>query len=371
MSLEIACVCDRYAVVTSDGLEWNGTDGRIVTEHARKQIQLGPNIVVTAGGYSSEMTELFTICRRAYYGAPHNILEQIPAVKKAFTDYIGPKHFPGFGETILGGVLVAKQPRGFLLLRKRGDYDEQEYFIKPGDGPQVAYLTPTGLVEAVCMMYMREAVLEPMRSGASPAQIIANLRALYHAAAAIEDPPKLNENLHVSILGDVPAGPPCEPDKALVARLNEFVDKTKRVLGGINIEPARAEAPAGAHCNNSITNPQWLSDDSAVALGTTEAVIATLNMTTDGGKVQIWGKALFNVGTAGGLTFKIRKDSVSGTVIDQTPSINVGATSQWNLVLTGEDTSPAASQTYVLTAWMPTGSGNVQYKRMTAANLKK
>lgn len=46
MSLEVAAVCDRYAVIASDGLAWQ-KGGPITGQHSRKQIRLG-DIVVAA-----------------------------------------------------------------------------------------------------------------------------------------------------------------------------------------------------------------------------------------------------------------------------------------------------------------------------------
>src|SRR5690348_2273667 len=115
MSLEIAAVSDKFAVVVSDGLEWT-TDGRIVREDACKQIQLGPNICVAAGGYAREMAELFAVCQAAYCGASED--ERSAAVKFAFRTYLESKTFPGFGETCLGGLLVTKEPDGFTLIKQ-------------------------------------------------------------------------------------------------------------------------------------------------------------------------------------------------------------------------------------------------------------
>lgn len=48
MSIEVAAVCDRFAVAVSDGLAWNPKTGRITSENSRKQIRLGPDIAVAA-----------------------------------------------------------------------------------------------------------------------------------------------------------------------------------------------------------------------------------------------------------------------------------------------------------------------------------
>lgn len=50
MSL-VAITNGNYAVIVSDGLSWDGATGQPVDEHARKQIELGPDIVIAAGGY--------------------------------------------------------------------------------------------------------------------------------------------------------------------------------------------------------------------------------------------------------------------------------------------------------------------------------
>lgn len=233
MSLEIAAACDRFALVVSDGLSWNPVTGRVVNEHSRKQIGFGRDIVISGGGKSKDLDALFSGCREAYEFARRIGMDPVSLVKSFFEWRIKQDHFIDFGKSILCGLLVARQDNGFLIVKRRGDYDQQEHFVKPGDEPVCLYATPTPTIESLMLMYEHEAIREPMRNGARSGQVIANLKALYYAASQIEDPPKCNENVNIDILGDPPDSEPCEADALLVQSLAQFTQQTRELLAAL------------------------------------------------------------------------------------------------------------------------------------------
>lgn len=101
--------------------------------------------------------------------------------------------------------------------------------------------------------------------------------------------------------------------------------------------------------------------------GTTEETIASITITTAAGTVAILGKCWIpNFGPAGAV-YRLRKDSITGTILD---SHIVGAVI--NLVLVGRDSSPASgSQAYVFTGQPVSAGGNCSNRRLLATNLKK
>lgn len=115
--------------------------------------------------------------------------------------------------------------------------------------------------------------------------------------------------------------------------------------------------------DNAITGNGFYANDVQQNFGTssTEFVAGTVTITTNGGFVFLLGK----IGTPGGTIIQIRKDSVTGTILDGT-----GQSASSTLI--GLDSTPAASQTYVITikgdAVSPTTANNV---RLLAVNSKK
>lgn len=362
MSLEIAAVCDRFAIVVSDGLAWDAT-GRVTDEHSRKQIQLGNEIVVAAGGFCYEVDDLLSKCQTAYDATA---TEKLTAVRAAFEQYVGSKPFPGFGETILSGLLVARQEDGFLLMKKRGNYDREDGFIQPGDPPACAYLTPTGRVKAVCFLHEREAILEPLRAGATPNQIIANLRALFHAAAESEDPPKLNENLRIAVVGDVPAGGSAEPDVDLVLSLEKFVQQTREVFADANGGCTAQGAAAKALLDNAINADNIFSNQTSQSVTGTEVAVATVSVTPGAGVIEVYAQVLASGLNTDSVIMRIHKDSLAGTVISYGGVIPPGEVGT-NLTL---DQTPTTG-TYVLGAYSASGTQTISGALLMAGNRKK
>ncbi len=121
--------------------------------------------------------------------------------------------------------------------------------------------------------------------------------------------------------------------------------------------------------NNAITNSASYSATGTQTINNnSEQVVGTVTISTVGGSVAIYGHVMSNAGNAGPFTIRIRKDSLTGTVLI-TSGIGAGSTSSSPQAV---DTSPAASQTYVLTVYENSGGsqviGNVS---LVAMNLKK
>jgi hypothetical protein len=118
--------------------------------------------------------------------------------------------------------------------------------------------------------------------------------------------------------------------------------------------------------NNAINVDGAYVNDANFSLTTSEQVVGTVTISTNGGEVEVYGKWTVNANTP--LVFaRLRKDSVSGTILDQADNLYDGPVN-----LQGLDTSPASSQTYVITGWQATGTTRTaQYRRLIAANRKK
>jgi hypothetical protein len=137
--------------------------------------------------------------------------------------------------------------------------------------------------------------------------------------------------------------------------------------------------------NNAITVGGYYSNDAGTAVGDTEIEIGTLTLSTDGGIVEVHGKADCLVDVAGGaggnytrMILRIRKDSTSGTQLDLgRAGIFAPAGVDGEIVVTcalvGYDASPATSQTYKLTAQRILGTGvcTATYRRLYPGNNKK
>lgn len=360
MSLEIAVVSDKFAVVVSDGLAWHGDT--ITDEHSRKQISLGDAIVVAAGGFCWQVEELLARCQWAYSTALQNGDDSLESVKHEFSDYIGQHKFKEFGATILGGLLVAKQPDGFLVIKQNGNRDHEEYLVKPGDSPRVAFLTPTGRIDALCSL----AADQLIRNGDSPSQVGANLKALFHAAQQVENPRKLNTNLRIAVLGAELAGPECDPDNMLASFLGSFVEKM-RVL---NARPAEhPQQAADAVANNAITQGNTSTNTTGGSLPAGNTTLGQVALSANGGKVLVIAKVtLIGAGSPVTVTLSI---TGGGSAADSTGSFQIGTGAFEGISLMAVDTLPAASNTYSFN--ISTSAAGVSYNHMSIAafNLKK
>ena len=98
----------------------------------------------------------------------------------------------------------------------------------------------------------------------------------------------------------------------------------------------------------------------------TEIEIGTVTVSVDTDVVEVHGKV--NLISSASSVSRMRKDSVTGALLDQT----TGAQAVREASMTAEDTSPAATQTYVITLQRQTGTNvGANFRRMTAGNRKK
>lgn len=141
------------------------------------------------------------------------------------------------------------------------------------------------------------------------------------------------------------------------------------------------EIATGNVAANAITASGVYVNDSSASITGSESEIGTITISTDGGALEIYGKAHVTIasdGTPGStcsVIVRIRKDSTSGSVLDLA-ALAVGDESNGiaaAISLTGYDASPAASQTYKLTAIRDLGNSTCTglYRRLTPVNFKK
>jgi hypothetical protein len=124
---------------------------------------------------------------------------------------------------------------------------------------------------------------------------------------------------------------------------------------------------------NAITADGAYSNDATTGLSGTEAEIGTVTISTNGGSVTVLGKCDSVMQASGVMTIRLRKDSITGTIIDVAQITNASATASMRTTTTviGLDTSPSASQTYKLTGTEDANDCSAAYRRMVADNLKK
>jgi hypothetical protein len=133
--------------------------------------------------------------------------------------------------------------------------------------------------------------------------------------------------------------------------------------------------------DNSMTVNGAYSSDTTDAWETSETQRASLTISTNGGAVVVTAKfqaVMFY--TPGGLalqaSYSLRKDSITGAILDlgEIRLDDAGASQLFSTicVATGVDTSPAATQTYVLgILGVSSQQGYSKRYRLTAVNLKK
>lgn len=372
MSLEIAATNGKYAVIVSDGLEWNGETGEVLNEHSRKHVELGERIVIAGGGYAHEMRELFFRCKEAYDSADRNAAAQLEAVKREFSQVFSERSFPGFGKTCMGGILVARDGDGFVLIKQHAGGEPEVHHVKAGDEPIALFCGPGTAAEMPAFMFLGNAAIDPMRSGASPEQVVENLRELYRAASQLGERRTVNTNLRVAVLWAEPE-PAVAPDGEWTKALWAMVEKTRAEYQKAGWRTIPAEA-SGALANNAITANGAMAMDSPQSLDANppdpRQIGSGVTISTKGGYVIVQAKLERTAYTAGTQQsiFQIRKDSTSGTILDQIGN----ATNTVSYDLLAVDTSPAASQTYVLCAYMGTGELiTVNHARLVCMNGKK
>lgn len=127
---------------------------------------------------------------------------------------------------------------------------------------------------------------------------------------------------------------------------------------------------------SAITIDGLYSNDTQYGLTSTEAEIGTLTVGTDGGTVLVTAKCGTELSDSSGCIFRIRKDSIAGTIIDWVEVKNPLASGFPNLlevstVLVGVDASPATSQTYKFTGQKLTGTAQVDTRRLYSLNRKR
>ena len=124
---------------------------------------------------------------------------------------------------------------------------------------------------------------------------------------------------------------------------------------------------------NAVTASGLYSINSSFGLSTSEQEIGTLTISTNGGGVVIIAKA--RVGTTlngDGISLWLRKDTIStGTQLDYGDFGIIGAYGDAVVTLIGFDSSPAATQTYKLSASANNAFSVVIERRIVSFNLKK
>jgi hypothetical protein len=129
----------------------------------------------------------------------------------------------------------------------------------------------------------------------------------------------------------------------------------------------------GSVIANAINNNGQFLNDGWVDV-TTETEVGSVTISTDGGSVEIFGKCSFQktVSGASNVHLRLRKDSITGTVLDQVDvGIAAAVSAPAAAGLLGYDASPSASQTYKLTAAVDAGTIAVWLRRITVGNRKK
>lgn len=128
------------------------------------------------------------------------------------------------------------------------------------------------------------------------------------------------------------------------------------------------KVPVGA-----ITASGVYTNDSGSTLGSSEAEIGTITITCEANQpLAIFGYAgLTKTSNPGGVLMKIRKGTTSGTILGQGRSELVAGGDDTMCVI-GYDATPAASQTYKLTAYYDGSAGGSYYDvRLMPVNLKR
>lgn len=135
--------------------------------------------------------------------------------------------------------------------------------------------------------------------------------------------------------------------------------------------------------NNAVTaSGIAYTDDVAYVIPSSETILQTMTISTNGGSVVVFAKVNISVyaTTLGaglpGVYFKLRKDSVTGPVLD---TVTIGFSddttdaSDAGAIMIGFDSTPSTSQTYHITAWRSSANtnGSITGFRVIAFNLKK
>lgn len=327
MSLGIAILTEKSAILSSDGL---ARCGEIVTnEHFTKHIRLGPNIAVYSGGFIHTTEVLFHDLRNAYSDAVHTGSDPLEAVKLVLSRL---SQLPEgeSGKNHQGALLAAKLSDGtFYAFSVSQGKPADEYRCGPFDFPVMAWHAPSEEVSKLVGRGLLQAVRFDRKQ--PPNELVDILRSLHEKASKVHPVPLCNANLDITVLG-------------------EEMQITDVVSGAIN---AKA----------------YWSSDGGNALTTTESVIASVSLDTDGGWVEIYAEGVTDSSTSVGVVLRVRKDSVTGTPLSTSGVLT--AEGSWTPIAI--DPSPAASnQVYVLTGQVQYGSTrNILNTRMTAANRKR
>lgn len=139
------------------------------------------------------------------------------------------------------------------------------------------------------------------------------------------------------------------------------------------------QVPTSDVADNAITADGLYTNAGSINVtDTTEVELGSLTISTVGGSVLVLARChLLSSGGYPTWTFRIRKDSLSGTILD---SVDVtfpsGSGFAWPISLLGSDSSPAASQTYKLTgaaspAYIGPGTVTVKARAIVAFHRKK
>ena len=105
-----------------------------------------------------------------------------------------------------------------------------------------------------------------------------------------------------------------------------------------------------------------------------ELEVGTITVSADTREIEVWGKAAILTGGIGQVCqFRLRKDSLTGTILDSFGPRLQHAGDARGVTLIGLDTSPAATQVYKISIQRQAGGGNATAsgRRIVVGNRKK
>jgi len=105
--------------------------------------------------------------------------------------------------------------------------------------------------------------------------------------------------------------------------------------------------------DNAITEDDFSADNTEALAAGVEEVINTITVTAGATYTALWATIDYNI-SSGTIKFRIRKDNLSGTIVRQTVTFSNTGLSATSFI--GKDSTPSATQVYVLTANSSTAS---------------
>ena len=124
--------------------------------------------------------------------------------------------------------------------------------------------------------------------------------------------------------------------------------------------------------DNAITANASSVTAGSSTIDTTERIFNTASITSTGAEVGVWATATLRNVAGNSPTLMLRKDNVTGTILfTASPRPPVGDDEAFSVSLMGVDTSPSASQDYVLTGDTGNADGDILERQIFAVNFKK